>query len=140
MEKTIQIKQLDKLTVQCIRQRLNVALNQISEGLSIMIELGSCNVRTSSCRFQLNLTLLDSKGNPIQEEIEAFKHNAVLFGFEDADLGKEFNIKGQTYTISGFSPKSQKAPVLARSSDGKSSKFACRVVLEALGRKVPSWM
>ena len=140
MEKAIQIKQLDQLTVQCIRQRLNVALNQMSENLSIMIELGSCNVRTSSCRFQLNLTLLDSKGNPIQEEIEAFKHNAVLFGFEDADLGKEFNVKGQTYTISGFSPKSQKAPVLANSSDGKSSKFACRVVLEALGRKVPSWM
>ena len=140
MEKAIQIKQLDQLTVQCIRQRLNVALNQISENLSIMIELGSCNVRTSSCRFQLNLTLLDSKGNPIQEEIEAFKHNAVLFGFEDADLGKEFNVKGQTYTISGFSPKSQKAPVLAKSSDGKSSKFSCRVVLEALGRKIPSWM
>ena len=140
MEKTIHIKQLDQLTVQCIRQRLEGALSQISEDLNIMIELGSCNLRMSSCRFQLNLKLLDSKGNPIQEEIEAFKHNAVLFGFEDADLGKEFSVKGQTYTISGFSPKSQKTPVLAKSSDGKSSKFACRIVLEALGRKVPSWM
>ena len=94
MEKSIHIKQLDQLTVQCIRQRLTVALTQISEELNVLIELRSGNVRLSRCRFRLDLILLDTKGNPICEEIEAFKHNAVLFGFEDGDLGKDFNIKG----------------------------------------------
>jgi len=140
MEKSIHIKHFDKLTVQYIRQRLQMPLNQLAEELKIMVELGSCTVRVSTCRFRLNLAVLDSKGNPLTEEIEAFRHNAVLFGFEDSDLGKEFSLKGQTYTVSGFSPKSDKSPVLAISTDGKTDRFPCRVVLEALGRKVPNWI
>jgi len=140
MEKTIQIKQLDRLTMQYIRQRLHATLNQLAGEMNIMIELGACSFRTHNCRLQLNLAVLDSKGKPIQEEVEAFRHNAVLFGFEDTDLGKEFTLNGKVYTVSGFSPKSQKTPVLVRSKNGKNSKFSCRVVLEALGRKVPSWI
>ena len=140
MEKTTQIKQLDKLTMQYIRQRLNAAINQVAGELNLMIELSTGNFRTHNCRFQLNLAVLDSKGKPIQEEIEAFKHNAILFGFEDTDLGKNVTLDGKVYTISGFSTKSQKTPVLVRSKDNRTSKFSCRVILEALGRKVPNWI
>ena len=140
MEKSIHIKQLDRLTVQYIRQRLQSSLTQLAEELKIQIEFGNCTVRPTKCRFQLHLAVLDSKGKPIQEEIEAFKHNAVLFGFKEADLGKEIIIEGKVCTIAGFNPKSQKCPVLAKSKDGKVNKFPCRVVLEALCRKVPSWM
>lgn len=140
MEKTIHIKQLDNLNVQYIRQRLQVFLDQLAEELNIVIELGNSNIKSSCCRIPLNFAVLDSKGKPVKEEIEVFKNNAVLFGFEDADLGKEFTVKGQTYTISGFSLKSQKFPVLAKSKNGRINKFSCKVVLEALGRKAPSWM
>ncbi len=140
MGKTIHIRQLDKLTVQYIRQRLQGSLAQLAEELKIQIGLGNCTLRPTNCRFQLHLAVLDSKGKPIQEEIEAFKHNAVLFGFEEADLGKEIVIQGKVCTIAGFNPKSQKRPVLAKSKDGKVHKFPCRVVLEALCRKVPDWI
>jgi hypothetical protein len=140
MEKSIHIKQLDNLTVQYIRQRLRVFLDQLSGELNIMIELGNSSLKSSCCRIPLNLSVLDLKGKPVREEAEVFKNNAALFGFEEADLGKEFSVKGQTYTISGFSPKNHKSPVLARSKNGRTTKFPCRVVLEALGRKVPGWM
>ena len=140
MGKSIHIRQLDRLTVQYIRQRIQGSLTQLAEELKIQIGLGNCTVRPTNCRFQLHLAVLDSKGKPIQEEIEAFKRNALLFGFEEADLGKEIVIQGKVCTISGFNPKSQRCPVLAKSKDGKVNKFSCRVVLEALCRKVPNWM
>jgi hypothetical protein len=140
MEKTIHIKQLDKLTMQYISQRLNAALNQVANELNVMVELGSCNFRTHACRFQLNLAVLDAKGKPIKEEVEAFKNNALLFGFEHSDLGKEVTLEGKVYAISGFSPKNQKTPVLVRSKDKRTRKYSCRAVLEALGRKVPHWI
>jgi len=83
---------------------------------------------------------LDSKGEAITEESDYFRQNAKLFGFEPADLGKEFTFQGQLYTICGFRPKSRKYPVIARSCNGKDYKFACRSVLEALGRDVPPWL
>jgi hypothetical protein len=86
-------------------------------------------VRKDKCRYQ-----------PITEEIESFKTNAKLFGFEPDDLGKEFSFQGQSYTICGLKPKSRKYPVIAQSAGGKNYKFACRSVLEALGREVPAWL
>ncbi len=140
MEKAINIKQLDNLTIQYIRRRLQVFLDKLAGELNIVIDLGNSSIKSTSCRIPLNIAVLDSKGRPVKEEVEVFKNNAMLFGFEDADLGKEFTFEEQTYTISGFSPRSQKSPVLAKSKSGRTSKFPCRLVLEALGKKVPNWL
>jgi len=134
------ITKLDKPTVRYIGKRLRAALKPLAEELGVMIDLGSCTFWTSNCRFQLKVALLDSSGKPITEEIDSFRSNAKLFGFEPADLGKEFTFQGQSYTICGLKPKSRKYPVIAQSSDGKNYKFACRIVLGALGREVPDWL
>ena len=134
------IKQLDKPTVQYVRKRLQAALGPLAKELGVMVELGHCTFQTSNCRFQLKIAVLDSNGRPITEEADSFKRNAKLFGFEPTDLGKEFAFQGQTYTICGFRPKSHKYPLIARSGNGKDYKFACRTVLEALGREVPDWL
>jgi hypothetical protein len=82
----------------------------------------------------------DASGKALTEEAESFNHNAKLFGFEPADLGKEFNYQSQLYTICGLRLKSRKYPVIARAGNGKSYKFPCRAVLEALGKEVPPWL
>jgi hypothetical protein len=134
------IKQLDKPTVTYLRRRLKAALTPLAEELGVVIDLGHCTFQPSNCRFQLRIAVLDSNGTAITEEIESFKHNAKLFGFEPADLGREFVFQGQPYTIFGFKPKSRKYPVIARSGNGKNYKFPCRAVLEALGKEVPPWL
>ena len=134
------IEQLDKPTLQYIRKRLKAALEPLAKELGIVIDLGNCTFQTGNCRFQLKVAVLDSNGEPVTEEADAFRHSAKLFGFEPADLGKEFAYQGQTYTICGFKPKSRKYPVIGRSVTGKDYKFACRVVLEALSREAPAWL
>jgi len=134
------IKKLDRATVTYIRKHLEAALKPLAEKLGVAIDLGSCAFRASNCRFQLNIAVLDSKGEAITEESDSFRRNAKLFGFEPVDLGKEFTFQGQLYTICGLKTKSRKYPVIARSCNGKDYKFACRSVLEALGREVPPWL
>lgn len=134
------IKQLDKPTVTYIRKRLKTVLKPLTEELGVVIDLGHCTFQTSNCRFQLKVAVLDSNGKAITEEADSFRRSAKLFGFEPADLGKEFIFQGQPYTICGFKPKSRKYPVIARSGNGKDYKFACRTILEALGREVPEWL
>jgi hypothetical protein len=134
------IKKLDKSTVTYIRNRLKAALKPLAKELGVVIDLGNCTFRASNCRFQLKIAVLDSTGEAITEESDSFRRNAKLFGFEAADLGKEFTFQGQLYTICGFRPKSRKYPVIARSCNGKDYKFACRTVLEAMGREVPPWL
>ena len=133
------IKKLDKPTVTYIRKRLKAALKPLAKELGVVIDLGNCTFRASNCRFQLKIALLDPKGEAITEESDSFRRNAKLYGFEPADLGKEFIFQGQHYTICGLKTKSRKYPVIARSCNGKDYKFACRNVLEALGREVPPW-
>ncbi len=134
------IKQLDKPTVTYIRKRLKTALDPLAKELGVVVDLGHCTFQASNCRFQLKVAVLDSKGKGITEEVNSFRSNAKLFGFEPSDLEREFVFQGQTYTICGFKPKSRKFPVIARSGNGKDYKFACRTVLEALGREVPDWL
>lgn len=134
------IKQLDKPTVTYIRKRLKTVLKPLTEELGVVIDLGHCTFQTSNCRFQLKVAVLDSNGKAITEEADSFRRSAKLFGFEPADLGKEFIFQGQPYAICGFKPKSRKYPVIARSGNGKDYKFACRTILEALGREVPEWL
>jgi len=134
------IKKLDKSTVTYIRKRLNAGLKPLAKELGVVIDLGNCTFRASNCRFHLKIAVLDCNGKAVTEETESFKRSAKLFGFEPADLGKEFTFQGQLYTICGFRPKSRKYPVIARSGNGKDYKFACRSVLEALGREAPPWL
>ena len=134
------IKKLDKLTIKHIRKRLAAVFQPLAEELGVVINVGNCTFGENNCRFQLNVALLDSDGKAITEEADCFRSNAKLFGFEPDDLGSKFTFRGQSYSVCGLKPKSSKYPVIAKGGNGKSYKFPCRTVLEALGRNVPDWL
>jgi len=134
------INELDRPTVKYIRKRLEAAVESLAEELGVVIDLANCTFKTNNCRFQLKVAVLDPDGKAITEEIDSFRSNAKLFGFEPDDLGKEFIYRRQSYTICGLKPKSRKYPVIARSDNGKDCKFACRTVLGALSREMPDWL
>lgn len=134
------IRQFDRATVTYTRKHLETALEPLAEKLGVAIELGPCRFQANNCRFELKIAVRDCNGEAITEEAESFKCNAKLFGFEPADLGKEFVFRGQSYTICGLRTKSHKYPVIARSGTGSDYKFACRIVLKALGREAPPWL
>lgn len=134
------ITKLDRPTIKYIGKQLETAVRPLAKELGVMIDLGNCSFNESNCKFQLKVAVLDSNGKPITEEIESFRSNAKLFGFEPDDLGKKFSLQGQSYTICGLKPKSRKYPVIAQSNNGNKYKLACRTVLSAMGRKVPVWL
>jgi len=134
------ITKLNRPTVKYIRKRMEAAVKPLAEELGVVIDLANCTFKTNNCRFQLKVAVLNSDGEAITEEVDSFRSNAKLFGFEPSDLGREFIFQGQPYTICGFKPKSRKYPVIARSGNGKDYKFACRTVIGALGREVPDWL
>jgi len=134
------IKELDRPTVKYIRKRLETAVAPLAKELGVAIDFGSCTFKTSNCRLQLKVSVLDGDGKAITEESESFKNSAKLFGLEPDDLGREFVFRGQAYSICGLKPKSRKYPVIARSDNRKDYKFACRTILTALGREVPDWL
>jgi len=134
------ITKLDRPTVKYFRKRLEAAVKPLAEELGVAIDLGNCTFKTNNCRFQLRVAVLDPNGKAITQEIDSFRSSAKLFGLEPDDLGREFIFQGQSYTICGLKPKSRKYPVIARSGNGKNYKFACRTVLEALGREMPDWL
>ena len=128
------------MTVQHIRKRLTAAVKPLAGEIGAVIDLGNCTFSENNCRFKLNVALLDGDGKAITEEADCFKNNAKLFGFEPDDFGRKFTFRGQSYTVCGLKPKSSKYPVIATSGNGKSYKFPCRAVLEALGKDVPDWL
>jgi hypothetical protein len=134
------ITKLDKPAVRHISKRLTAVVKPLAKELGVAIDMGSCTYGTNNCRFQIKVALLDSSGNAITEDIDCFRSNAGLFGFESGDLGKKFAYQGRSYTICGLRPNSLKYPVIAQSDEGKSYKFPCRTVLGALGRQAPAWL
>jgi len=84
------IKELDRPTVKYIRERLETAVAPVADELGIAIDFGSCTFKTSNCRLQLKVSVLDGDGKAITEESESFKNSAKLFGLEPDDLGREF--------------------------------------------------
>jgi hypothetical protein len=134
------IRQLDKSTVVYLRKRVSDALEPLEKELGVTFDMSNCTFNVNNCRFQLKVAVLDPNGEPITEEIESFKHNAKIFGFEPDDLGREFVYRGQSYTVCGLNPKSRKYPVVARSGNGKDYRFPCSIVLKALGKEVPAWL
>jgi len=134
------ITKLDKPTVRHIAHRLQEAVKPLAQEWGVVIDVGRCTFGPNNCRLQLNVALLDADNKAISEDAECFKHNAKLFGFEPADLGREFVSQGKSFSLCGLRPQSRKYPVLATSADGRTFKFPCRTVLMALGREVPDWL
>ena len=135
------ITSLDKPKIKFIRKRMESVLNPLAKELGVTIEVCNCTYQPSNCRFQVKLAVLDSGGNPVTEEINLFKNNAKLYGFEPEDMNRQFIYRGKAYTISGLNPKNRKYSIIAKSVvNGKAYKFPCEIVLKALNKQVPDWL
>jgi hypothetical protein len=135
METTI--KQLDRETMDNITYSLEGSLETWAEELGVAIELGRGTFRGNNARIQLKLSVLDSNGNSITEEVEAFKRHALHYCLSPDDLGREFIFQGKSFKICGLNRRSRKYPIIARSQDSKEYKFPLESVLEGLFQEKP---
>jgi hypothetical protein len=130
------IKQLDESKMTYLLDRVEDSFKQLSDEFGIAMDIDACSYTKNNGRFQVKLAVLDPNGKPRTEERESFKNYAQFYGLKPTDLDRKFIFKGKAYTICGLSTRSKKYPILAMSDHGHEYKFACMMVLQALGKKL----
>ena len=96
---------LDVQTVKQIRHLLEEALKPLAQEFDLPFTLRNGAYRGRNCKFDIEVAVLDSDGKPVTEEVQRFECNPMLFGFEATDRGKQFMFQGQSFILSGFTPK-----------------------------------
>lgn len=63
-----------------------------------------------------------------EEKVQDFDMKAMMVGLPKGLYGKEVNLQGETYTITGINTKARKYPIEADGEDGKRYKLPRSVV------------
>jgi hypothetical protein len=127
---------MDKPKIRDMRPVIEAALKSVEERFGVKVKVGNASFTPNNVVFKVEFAeLVDGKA--VTKEIEDFKRNAVFFGLQPDDMGKTFLFRNDAYTVCGLAPKSRKAPVLARRTDGKVFKFPVAEVRLWLGHKRP---
>jgi len=129
-----EIKELDRSTAKYVMECLEATIKPLAEELGVSLTLGQCSFRPTNGRFQVKLSVLDSNGETITEEMADFKSHALHYGLLPEDLGKQFIFQGQSLKICGLNRKSRKYPFIGQSSDGTQYKFTLEDVFIGLAQ------
>jgi hypothetical protein len=122
--------------VRLIRETIQAELDKLAKTLGVKIGMNPGSFTSENVHFRLEVAEIGEDGVANTAEVENFRRYAKAYGMEPDDLGKTFkSFTGETYAITGLSPRRSKYPVHATRSDGKKFKFAPKQVLHFLGRK-----
>ena len=122
---------MDKSKAAKIRKAAELALAPLAEehGLQITIKGGTYD--DGQITFKVEFAELDDSGTAMTKEADDFKHYCHRYGMAESDLGREFESRGETYTIKGCKPRSRNAILAKRNSDGKGFKFDPDIIKRA---------
>ena len=128
------IKEIDGSTAEYVMARIEDMLRTLAKELGVSLTLGKCSFRPTNGRFQVKLSVLDSNGETITEEMADFKSHAQHYGLLPEDLGRRFVFQGQSFELCGLNRKSRKYPFIGQSSDGTQYKFTIEDVFIGLAQ------
>lgn len=79
-------------------------------------------------------------GIVLDKEASALRQLAGSLGFDGDPVGREFALRGRTFTLLGYYPRSSKYPFKAKAhDDGKTYKLPGLAVRDACGAKIDVW-
>jgi hypothetical protein len=107
--------------VEGLRARLQPLLDRVAAELGVAITMGKITYTRHNAVFAVEAAVRGAGGVTMGREAEAFLTNAIQFGLEAADLGRDFEHFDKWYRIVGMKPRS-KTPVVCQRVD-ESSKF-----------------
>lgn len=127
----------DMNSVRLTREKLQGALQKLEVELGCVVRVGNATFDRdgTNCTFKIDMSVVNDGGVPQTRQMSNFRSLAVLYGLKPEDLGTQFTISGETYLITGASPKSSKYPIIGkRVRDGKSFKFSSYAVKSVMGQ------
>ena len=128
------ITRFDKTNLDTLRKEIDDALAPIAARHGIQLHAGRITYAADNARITLEAAVVTPDGMVLSREATAFRELAHLYGLQPSDLGRTFTLSGTEYTIVGLRTRATRAPILARTSDGKLVGFPAEPLVEKLKR------
>ena len=127
---------MDRAEAKRIASAIDKALEPVAlaHGLQIVVKGGRFS--TTTCTAKVECSELDRDGVAQTGQRIDFLAVCDAYGLKSEHLDAAFQVRGETYRITGLSPNRRRYPVSAvRVRDGKAYKFAADTVVHALAEE-----
>lgn len=124
----MKVTQFDRSNLSQINAEIEQAIKAIAKKYGIEVKLGNTRFSKQNASSKFELMAVGESGTVMTKEALDFNRYKNYKGI-NANLGDSFQYRGNTYTITGYKPKSHKYPVIATClEDGKSYKLPISIV------------
>jgi len=108
--------EMSALRVEELRARLQPLLDRVAAETELTLTMGKITYTAHNAVFAIEAAVRGAGGVVMGREAEAFLMNALQFGLEVTDLGRDFQHFDKWYRIVGMKPRS-KTPVICQRID-----------------------
>lgn len=116
---------LDLNVLKAIGSDAATALAAVAEKYGVQIDVGGISIEmdvisstTDIATMKVQISAIAADGTAKTKEATDFERNAVRYGLQPSDLGREFPCEGVDWVIVGAKPRSTKYPLLVQSPNG----------------------
>jgi hypothetical protein len=120
------INQFDRQSLRALRADLDSAMATIANKYGIQLNAGNISFTAETATIKVAAGIIKN-GTVVTAEAKAFDQYKRLVGLGHLSVGDSINIQGKQYTITGYKPRSSKAPVCV-SRDGRGFKVGVDMV------------
>jgi hypothetical protein len=120
------INQFDRQSLRALRADLDNAMAVIASKYGIQLNAGNISFTSETATIKVAAGIIKN-GTVVTAEAKAFDQYKRLVGLGYLSVGDSVNIQGKQYTITGYKPRSSKAPVCV-SRDGRGFKVSVDMV------------
>ena len=133
------INGLNKGNIKDVRADLTQDLMELDKKYGMTFQMGNIRYQDDQMKFTLTAYVNSKHSNRNKLDVNKveFTKNAILYGLNAEDFGKEFTVAGKTYVICGLKPKARKYPILGTDyQTGKVYKFSLLTVKMGMNKPV----
>lgn len=104
---------MNSLEVDKLRAKLQPLIERLAADTGLAISVGKITYTRNNAVFAVEAAVRGEGGITMGREAEAFLVNAIQYGLEPSDLGRDFQHLDNWYRIVGMKPRS-KTPVICQ--------------------------
>jgi hypothetical protein len=121
------INQFDRQSLRALRADLDSAMATIANKYGIQLNAGNISFTSDTATIKVAAGIIKN-GTAVTAEAKSFEQYKNLVGLGAFKVGDSINIQGKQYTITGYKPRSSKAPVCVRNAQGSGFKVSVEMV------------
>ena len=128
------INQFDRQSLRALRADLDSAMATIAAKYGIQLSAGNISFTSDTATIKVAAGIIKN-GTAVTAEAKSFEQYKNLVGLGAFKVGDSINIQGKQYTITGYKPRSSKAPVCV---EHRGSKYKVSVDMVKMYNSVPA--